>query len=278
MTSKPNHPPGIMPDAAIREQLDKILSSDWFRKARRLSRLLRYAVEHTASGGADNFKEFLLGVEVFDKPPSFDPRLDSIVRVEVCRLRSRLRNYYETDGRRDAILIEFSKGNYVPEFKLREFPAVPDPIPTAAAPWRSRPPIVAVLPFVDFSSANDQEYFADGLTEEIIQALTRIPGLQVVAQTSVFQYKHQPNDVRRIGRDLEADAVMEGSLRKAGQVLRITAQLANVATGCILWSETYERMLQDVFAVQEEISRSIVEAIHGHLFTIVPKTGLQGIG
>ena len=116
---------------------------------------------------------------------------------------------------------------------------------------------VVVLPFVDLSPQHDQEYFSDGLTEEIIDALSRVPNLRVVARTSAFAFKGKADDIRQIGRQLNVSAVLEGSVRKAGDELRITAQLNRVSDGTHLWSRTYERQLRDVFAVQQEISRAI---------------------
>lgn len=137
--------------------------------------------------------------------------------------------------------------------------------------WTHRPaanaggqsPSVAVLPFLDLSPAKDQEYFSDGLTEELIDALTRVPNLHVVARTSAFAFKGKPADVREIGRQLNVSTILEGSVRKSGDQLRITAQLARVSDGYHLWSRTYDRRLQDVFAVQREISQTIAGLLRG---------------
>jgi TolB-like protein len=129
------------------------------------------------------------------------------------------------------------------------------------APGGDIPQSVVVLPFLDLSPQHDQDYFSDGLTEEIIDALTRVPNLRVVARTSSFAFKGKAADVRSIGQQLNVAAVLEGSVRKSGDQLRITAQLARVSDGYHLWSRTYDRNLRDVFAVQREIS----EAIAGQL-------------
>ncbi|HTS49774.1 MAG TPA: tetratricopeptide repeat protein [Bryobacteraceae bacterium] len=120
---------------------------------------------------------------------------------------------------------------------------------------------IVVLPFLDLSPQKDQEYFSDGLTEEIIDALSRVPNLRVVARTSAFSFKGTNNDVRQIGRQLNVDSVLEGSVRKAGDQLRITAQLNRVSDGTHLWSRTYDRQLRDVFAVQREISQAIASQL-----------------
>ncbi len=119
----------------------------------------------------------------------------------------------------------------------------------------------AVLPFTDLSPGKDQEYFSDGLTEELITSLSRIEGLRVAARTSSFQFKGRNADVREVGRKLDVAAVLEGSVRRAGDQLRVTAQLSSAKDGYQLWSDSYDRKLADVFLVQEEISRAIVSAL-----------------
>ena len=124
---------------------------------------------------------------------------------------------------------------------------------------------IAVLPFADMSPEGDQEYFSDGMTEEILDALAKVPGLRVAARTSSFQFKGQNPDVRDVGEKLGVEAVLEGSVRRSEQRLRITAQLVSAEDGFHLWSETYDRQLADIFAVQEEIARAIVEALRVQL-------------
>ena len=120
---------------------------------------------------------------------------------------------------------------------------------------------IAVLPFENLSSESEQEYFCDGITEELINALTQVDGLRVVARTSAFAFKGQHRDIRRIGEELNVGIVVEGTVRKAGDRLRITAQFINVLSGYHLWSRQYDRKLKDVFAIQEEIAQAIVKAL-----------------
>jgi len=117
---------------------------------------------------------------------------------------------------------------------------------------------IVVLPFANMSADPEQEYFCDGVTEEIINALSRVKGLRVVARTSAFAFKGKNVDVREIGRKLNVSAVLEGSVRRSGDTLRVAAQLINVADGYQLWSEQYNREFEDVFAVQDEIAQAIV--------------------
>jgi TolB-like protein/Tfp pilus assembly protein PilF len=120
---------------------------------------------------------------------------------------------------------------------------------------------IAVMPFLDLSQARDQEYFCDGMTEELISELAKSAGLRVVARTSVFAFKGKPQDVRQVGKQLNVATVLEGSIRKDGDHLRITAKLIDVPDGYQLWSESYDRELKDIFVVQEELSRSIAGAL-----------------
>jgi TolB-like protein/lipopolysaccharide biosynthesis regulator YciM len=122
-------------------------------------------------------------------------------------------------------------------------------------------PSIAVLPFANMSADKEQEYFCDGMAEEIINALVKVEGLRVAARTSAFMFKGKHEDVREIGRKLNVEMVLEGSVRKAGHRLRITAQLIKVADGFHVWSERYDRELEDVFAIQDDISRAIVTAL-----------------
>jgi len=146
-----------------------------------------------------------------------------------------------------------------------------DRFPTAAefaealrgtkSPSAPKPKAIAVLPLANMSADPENEYFADGMTEEILNALAKVPGLQVASRSSCFAFKGKQVDIRQVGEKLGVASVLEGSVRKIGNRIRITAQLINVENGYHLWSETYDRQLEDVFAIQDEISRAIVEAL-----------------
>jgi TolB-like protein/Tfp pilus assembly protein PilF len=122
-------------------------------------------------------------------------------------------------------------------------------------------PSVAVLPFANLSADPEQDYFCDGMAEEIINALAQLDGMRVVARTSSFAFKGRNEDVREMGRQLGVEALLEGSVRRAGNRLRVTTQLVNVSDGCHLWSERFDRELQDVFAIQDEISLAVTDAL-----------------
>jgi TolB-like protein/tRNA A-37 threonylcarbamoyl transferase component Bud32/thioredoxin-like negative regulator of GroEL len=147
----------------------------------------------------------------------------------------------------------------------RQISNAPQP-QAAAVPEKS----IAVLPFLDLSQAKDQEYFCDGMSEEILDALAKVEGLRVVARTSSFSFKGNNNDVGEVGKKLNVENVLEGSLRREGNRIRITAQLVNARNGFHLWSETYEREMQGVFALQDEITRAIVDALKIKLAISLP--------
>jgi TolB-like protein len=122
---------------------------------------------------------------------------------------------------------------------------------------------IAVLPFVDMSEKKDQEYFGDGMAEEILDLLVKIPGLKVIGRTSSFQFKGKTEDLRAIGKQLDVAYVLEGSVRKSGDHLRVTAQLINSGNGTHLWSQTYDEDLSDVLKMQDEIAGQIARAGRG---------------
>ena len=129
---------------------------------------------------------------------------------------------------------------------------------------------IAVLPFLDLSQAKDQEYFCDGMSEEILDALAKVEGLRVVARTSSFSFKGKSVNASEVGKKLNVANVLEGSLRREGNRVRITAELINTRNGFHLWTETYDRELEGVFALQDEITRSIVDALKIKLAVSLP--------
>jgi len=129
-----------------------------------------------------------------------------------------------------------------------------------AAATRAQPS-VAVLPFANLSAEPEQEYFCDGMAEEIINALAHLEGLRIVARTSSFAFKGKNEDIREMGRQLGVQTLLEGSVRRAGNRLRVTTQLINVSDGCHLWSERFDREMEDVFAIQDEISLAVTDAL-----------------
>jgi TolB-like protein/tetratricopeptide (TPR) repeat protein len=319
---------------AIREQLDRILKSGPFHQSRRRQRFLEYLINETLAGRGERLKGYSVAVEVFDRPESFDPLVDPVVRIEAARLRDKLREYYEAEGRNDPVRIELPKGTYTPHIEFRQAngpeiaaahsaevapeshaiaataPAAPteDASPPASPPsprrsrwalaipaaamifvagaagmwlareqWQPVPqrqvqdplravangPLIAVLPFVNLSGDPKQDYFSDGLTEDILTELSRTPDLGVLARNTTFQYKGRAVDVMKLGRELGARYVLEGSVRRTDDRLRVTAQLIDAETGTHIWADRFDREMADVFLVQDEIVSQIVGKIAG---------------
>ena|ERR1017187_7371264 len=263
----------IFAETEVVKELEKILSSDGFRDAEGLKRFLRYTVEHTLHGEGRQLKEYRLGVEVFDRDSSFDPRLDPVVRMAARRLRSKLKDYYETEGIQDPIWIAVPKGSYAAAFSRsasKELPisGVVEPSQPAKYRWlagiglvllfatvigtvvywiRARqsqaaaPPqhlSLAVLPLLNLTGNPDNEYLCDGVTDELTSALSKMPGVRFV---------------------------LEGSLQKNGERLRITVQLIRAADGYHVWSQTYDRNSNDAFAVDDEITQTIAGTLRVRL-------------
>lgn len=154
--------------------------------------------------------------------------------------------------------ISFGARDDVPPSLSNEFAPQP-PLPLAILD----PSAIAVLPFADMSSARDQDFFCEGLAEELIDALTQIDGLRVAARSSSFQFRTPGLDIREVGRHLGVGSLVEGSVRKAGNLLRITVQLIDVTTGYHKWSQRFERELGDIFAIQDEIAESVATTLRG---------------
>jgi len=152
------------------------------------------------------------------------------------------------------------------------FDITPSGLRRDSTPFKKSAPTVAVLPFADISPENDQGYFCDGVAEEILTALTRLDALRVVARMSSFRFRNHDSDVRTIGAKLGADAILEGSVRKADDQLRVTARLINMADGLQYWSKTFDRELKDVFSIQDDIATSIAESLLNTLITVKTTT------
>jgi adenylate cyclase len=254
-----------VPAAAVWEQLTRIVHSPVFISSPRLCRFLTHIVNRTIHGDLDSLKEFSIAMEVFDRTSEYDSNIDAIVRVEARRLRAKLKAYYEEGaGESDPVLIALRPGSYVPVFRWLDAQPRNEPQKTGATTEPCRVSL-AVLPFVNMSPEPDQDFFCDGITEEIINSLTHVAGLNVIARRSAFQFKGMSVDIREVGWRLDADVVIEGSVRKAGDQLRITAQASETEFGHHLWSETFQRELKDVFAIQEEIARAVAGLLRLHM-------------
>ena len=266
----------------VREYLERVLLSASFAHRERASQLLRFLVERRLENRENELKESVIGVEVFGRPPDYNPKVDSIVRTEAARLRARLSRYYVTEGSRDEFVIELPKGGYVPSFRHREETST-EPVARRQRLWvsigaaafatvmavaglwwalhRNAPIRIAVLPLVNVSQDKASDYLADGLTSEIISDLAMIEGLEVRSQTSSFTLKGKTRNVREAAGQLHADYILEGSVLRAGQELRINAQLVRAPDDVPVWSRRFESELTDIVGLQDDISRGIVNSL-----------------
>jgi len=247
-------------DAKAAAQLNRIFVSKAFRQADRLKRFLTFIVEETIAGRGERLKEFVVGMEVFGKDDSFDPRNDPIVRVQARRLRAQLARYYREEGQDDELVIELPKGGYSPIF--RSMKTAPQRR-TISSTLVSRNAVV-VVPVANHSAAGDQECFCQGLTEEIIHTLASTEGVRLVAWK-----EHSSADAQAAARESaersHAALMVIGSVRMAKGEARITANLVDASSGCYLWSGAIDRKLDNIFAVQEEVAHTVADILKSEL-------------
>lgn len=271
----PQDPRPVSP-GDVRAQLDRILESRWFRNAQRLRRFLQFTVGCALEGTVDQLKESVLGRVVFDRGAQYDPRTDSIVRVESQRLRRRLRDYYENEGLQDPVSIAFYSGSYIPRFSYVDHELIASGATERVVGSRLNPLTIAVLPFENLSSESDQDFFCDGVTEDVIYALSRIPGVKVIGRTSMFALKGIAYDVRDTGARLGAGTIIDGSVRRSGSSVKIFAEMLDADTRQVRWADTFNRTMDDVFAVQAEIAQTIARVLQMELAPPVSSRLIRG--
>jgi TolB-like protein len=250
-------------------QVDRVLASEVFASTSRLSRFLRFVAERALAGESERLKEYVIGLEVFDRDERYDPRVDSIVRVEAGRLRTKLEQYYQGAGRDDAIVIRMQKGSYAPSFERRiGAPAAPaaSAADAAAAPTRRRtvaaavaaaaalallaaltselwlPPVVpnaiAVLPFEPYAGGPEDRVLATRLTEGVTAELVRAGQFAVVPSRSAREVDRR-GSMQNVARRLGASSLLEARLVHDGAQLRVEARLVDAARNAKIWVETF---------------------------------------
>jgi TolB-like protein len=282
-----------LPDE-VRLQLERILASDPFANSDRLRRFLRYVVERTLAGDGGRLKEYVIGAEVFDRNDQYDPRLDSIVRVEAGRLRAKLDEYYVGPGRGDAILIRLPRGGYAAVFE-QAVPATPAAAGAAGlahvsrrkylraaavgvailllgvAVARSRlstsaanppaPTTIAVLPLASYSSGEAARLLAARVTSGVTGDLARFETLGVVSHTSAVQFAGRRGSLRDVAAALKADVILEGGLHVEGDTVRVDARLVDGATDRKFWVEEFVADLADVRELERRVAAAAAAAI-----------------
>ncbi len=281
LTPEMRNPPEAR-EAEVREALERALAAPEFAGKRR-GELLRYLVEKTLGGEGERLSEYGIALDVFGKPESFDPRLESTIRAEMSRLRKALAEYYGGAGAAEGVRFEFPGRGYAPEFVV--VAAVPErPAKKSRAPyyWWSlaavvlltgapgiwsvvarRTPIrsVIVLPFANLTGDPANDHLGDGITEDLTDSLAHLATLRVVARTSAFQFRGKALDIRAIGKSVDADAVIEGSIRKEGDAYRITVQVNRAADGYHILSKVFVGGSQELGRLEREMAGPVILAL-----------------
>jgi TolB-like protein len=245
----------------IRQQLARMLKSPVFIHSDRLSRFLQFIVEHVIGGTQNYLKEYVIGSEVYDRQPPYNPSQDSIVRTEARRLRSKLKEYYETEGKDDPICVYLRPGSYVPVFQYKKTLAgsqsavdTDDPIPTT----KTSAIAIAIFPFRDISGSPLSSIYARGIPDEIAYTLMRTEGCKVISPASMTYFNAQEHDVATAMRRAGAQIAYEGSVREESNHIRITATIVD-ATGLQLWTKRFdaEAGTLTLFTIEEQIASAL---------------------
>jgi TolB-like protein len=246
---------------SIKVYLDKLLTSDTFAESPTLRHFLQFVVLAALQDKQQQIKEYVIGTEVFGRKETFDPRVDPIVRVEARRLRGKLNSYYSTEGVQDNIVIEIPKGGYRPSFSERPSVSSSTTLNALTATCRRDEKGIAVLPFCSLSPDAVDTVFTDGVTEELMTALTASDTLHVAPRTSVAQYIRQGLDVYELGHALNIRMLLEGSVRRGERDLRVIVRLVDSVLGYTIWSDTYYDEMANVFTTQETVCRKIAQVL-----------------
>jgi len=283
-----------IPEPDVRAELDRILASKGFATAGRLSKLLRYVVERTLAGETDQLKEYAVGIEVFERDEKYDPRLDSIVRVEAGRLRTKLDEYYNGEGSSSPIRISLPRGGYSAVFERPAVPAAPLLVEVAAphprrsrltipltvgllcaiaamvvwlGGWNRRPkpdlrPSVAVLAFATHVAGEEHERLAAHLTDSVTTELARLGTVSVASHTSAMQFAGQRGSLKEISAALNARYIVEASLDQdeQGQLL-VVARIVNGETDRKMWVGDYRGAKDDTRGIAQRMAFEISTAI-----------------
>ena len=252
-TRTPTLPPEKLSDKVVRQQLSRILASKTFSQVERLKRFISFIVGETVSGRSGELKEYVIGVQVFGKEPSFDPRTDPIVRVQARRLRTRLARYYRDEGHNDELIVDLPKGGYAPVFRLREEAPAAKRSLTATLASRNT---VAVMALADDSPGASLDYFCRGLRDEILRALTSIKALRVMAVRGDDGGNEQID-----GDPSGAALIITGGVRSARDKVRVTVHLVDGASGFYLWSDSTDVEIADPLAGQEAIAKLVADKV-----------------
>lgn len=271
----------------VRQQLERTLASRTFSASARLRAFLRYVVEQTLDGNGGHLKEYAIGTEVFDRDEQYDPRIDSIVRVEAGRLRTKLDEYYAGEGAADRIVIRIDRGGYMPVFETREV----GPAPVRRGRWQAvvlgllaaalavsgaagwfvnrsaatlppaRPFAVAVLPFTHYAPGNADEALAARLTDAVTSELARINTVGVISRTSALEASRAREPLPQIARRLNANSLIEGSVVSEGDVVRVRTRIVDGVADLKSAVRDFEGRRDDPDALAIRIAQALSAAL-----------------
>lgn len=249
----------------VRSELARILQSPLFTQSDRLARFLRFTVEAALAGESDSLKEYVIGTEVYDRKPPYQPSQDSIVRTEARRLRKKLKEYYESEGENNPLFIYFRPGSYAPVFHRNERKFSPrPPLSTSESNLivQGAGVSVAVLPFVDLSSRQLSTLCAQAIGDELSHALARTDGINVASRASVSRFTADSNDVPAFAERLGLQAILEGTVREENNRLRITINVLN-SEGFQTSSHRFETEagVASLSQVQEQIATALISRV-----------------
>ncbi len=256
----------IPSEEEVREQLVRLLDSPEFVTSRRICDFLRFVTERALAGESKSIKQYTIGVEVYRRGPSFDPKSDPLVRIEAGRLRRALDRFYAGTGHSDPILIQIPRGTYTPRFIRKE---------TAAAGPKSRTesagtilseaikrPVVAVFPLINLGDER-HSHLVNGIGEELTSEMSRYASLRVVAFCSTARSATLSDDTRENASSLGADYALTGTLRKSGERIRISVNLVDVRSGEQLWTERFSEdfIPSKLFEIEDRIVHQVLARV-----------------
>ena len=247
--------------SAIREQLGRLERSAHFAASGKLMAFLRFIVEETLAGRSALLKESVVGIAVYGRQPAYDPRIDSTVRVEARRLRRKLADYYAEGHDKGGVRIDLPTGGYIPLFSGLD-------ADDAAARSHADGPIfhagpgaaVAILPFRALSADPADHTFAEGLTDEMMYALGQAPGVRITSRATAFQLRDSTQPLTQLAADLGVDTLMQGTVRREGDVMRITAEMSD-PNGFVMWADRFDADCRDRIGLQERIAATMLSRL-----------------
>ena len=288
--SQPRHVDMSLAPDDVRAQLERILASQVLKGSEQLKRLLRLTVERALEGRAELLKEYNIGLEVFQRPPDYDPKVDPIVRVQARRLRAKLDEYYATEGEHDDVVIRLPKGAYVPAVEPRTSPPAPPTLEgksnrlglrtvtaagmivfaivvvvwvatTGGAAKNDADRGVAVLPLQMFTEGGSHAHLANQITEVLTTELAKKTQIRVLSRTTATKYRETTSSLPEIARTLGVRWVVEGGVGLEGSRVYVKLRTVDARTDRKIWADAFDCDVSELVAVNSRAAQSITAAI-----------------